>query len=484
MNPNAAKNMTSKHTSKKAGASAPTEAMEGLKIEEKVERKNINVLEEYKKMGVKKTASFVVVGEYYITKRVELTFKGHVDHGKSTLMGRLLLDLKVVSQSTLRKYQKEADTIGKSSFALAWVMDAGQDERERGITVDTATRVFETDKTIFTIIDAPGHQDFIPNMIAGASQADFALLVIDAGLNSFESGLRGQTREHALLVRSLGVKKIVVVVNKMDRVNWDLSRFREIKDQMSAFLSAANFPSSMISFVPCSGLIGTNISKNPDQNQVPEAFWYKGPTLVEEIDSIDTVDRAIDGPLRLKIDSVFRSPSAGWVQAIGRIDSGNVQVGDKVVVQPSGERALVKAIEINDSDSTEWAVAGQIASLRLVNIEPQFVSFGDLICDPKNVVPNKRDFKAKILTLEHVMPMFVEVHSGRLHVQGRIERLVAILDKSTGDVEKKHPRVINPGNVARVRVVLAEDEREIPLEAGWRIVLRTEGVTIATGLVE
>jgi elongation factor 1 alpha-like protein len=392
-------------------------------------------------------------------------------------MGRLLLEMKVVSEQTIRKYQKEADTIGKGSFALAWIMDAGQDERERGVTVDTATKVFETAKTRFTVIDAPGHHDFIPNMIAGASQADFALLVIDAGINGFESGLRGQTREHALLVRSMGVRKVIVVVNKMDRVQWSRERFTEIKQQMSAFLTAANFPNDMVDFIPCSGLDGDNVMKKPANKG---AAWYKGFTLIEELDSVDAAERTIDGPLRFKVDTVFRSPSGGWVSATGRIDSGNLQVGDTVLVQPATQTAVIKNIEA-DEHMVDWAVAGQMATLRLVNIEPNFVSFGDTICDLSNVVPKVKTFKAKILCIEHVMPMFVEVHNGRLQQQGRISRLIATLDKATGEVEKKHPKVVAPGGVARVRVEL---EDEVPLEKGWRLVLRADGKTIATGLVE
>ena len=164
-------------------------------------------------------------------------------------MGRLLYDLKVIDQRSVDKLRKEAETIGKSSFALAWVMDQTSEERSRGVTVDIATNYFETDQTRFTILDAPGHKDFIPNMIAGASQADFAVLVIDASTNSFESGLKGQTKEHALLVRSLGVQRLVVAVNKMDTVSWSEVRFEEISQQMTAFLTAASFSLKSITFV-------------------------------------------------------------------------------------------------------------------------------------------------------------------------------------------------------------------------------------------
>src|ERR1700712_289766 len=176
-------------------------------------------------------------------------------------MGRLLYDLKVVDQRTIDRYKKEAEKMGKSSFALAWVLDQGSEERARGVTIDIATNKFETDKTAFTILDAPGHRDFIPNMIAGAAQADFAVLVIDASTGSFESGLKGQTKEHALLVRSMGVQRIIIAVNKLDTVSWSEDRFTEIKTQISAFLTAAGFQEKNLSFVPCSGLQGDNIAR-------------------------------------------------------------------------------------------------------------------------------------------------------------------------------------------------------------------------------
>lgn len=191
-------------------------------------------------------------------------------------MGRLLYDLKVVDQRSVDKFRKEASNIGKASFALAWVMDSTSEERERGVTVDIATNHFETVKTKFTILDAPGHRDFIPNMIAGASQADFAVLVIDAGTNSFEAGLKGQTKEHALLVRSMGVQRVIVAINKMDTVDWSEARFVEIKQQLSAFLTAAGFQAKNLAFIPCAGLTGENIV-----DKAPEAAgWYHDSSKV------------------------------------------------------------------------------------------------------------------------------------------------------------------------------------------------------------
>jgi elongation factor 1 alpha-like protein len=404
---------------------------------------------------------------------------GHVDHGKSTLMGRLLLDLNVINEKTINKFKRDADKIGKGSFALAWVLDATIDERERGITVDTATRSFETEKTKFTILDAPGHQDFIPNMIAGASQADFAVLVIDAGTNSFESGLRGQTKEHAILVRSIGVQRLIVAVNKMDKADWSEERFNEIKQELGIFLTTANFSSSSVSYIPCAGLTGENITKRPTS---PSASWYTGPTLVEELDAANPAPRAISKPLRMTLDEVIRATGTSHAMPTvsGRIESGSIQVGDEVLIQPSSQTATIKAIEEHDNPR-DWAVAGQMVTLRLVHIDAAHVHAGDVLCGTTDAVQNAQRFTAKILAFEHVLPMFVEVHRGRLHVSGKVAKLVALLDKSTGQVGRKNPKVVQPGAAARVEIEL---ELPTPMEAGWKVILRAEGKSVAAGIVE
>jgi elongation factor 1 alpha-like protein len=393
-------------------------------------------------------------------------------------MGRLLYDLKVVDEASMERLRRDSKKIGKSSFALAWVMDATADERERGITVDIATNHFETDKTRFTILDAPGHQDFIPNMIAGASQADFAVLVIDASTNSFESGLRGQTREHAMLVRSMGVHRLIVAVNKMDMCNWSEERFTEIRQQMSSFLEIANFKKESISFVPCSGLKGENIIR--PIKDIPEAKWYTGPTLVEELDNAEPTKRALDKPLRMTISEVFRTSPNNPISVSGKLDAGSLQAGDIVTIAPSGEKATIKSLEA-DGQPSEWAVAGQIAVLNLTDVDLVHLRNGDILCHPATAIKNLKTFTAKILAIDHVMPMFVEVHRGPLHVPGKITTLVATLDKQSGNVARKRPKVVQPGSVARVVVEL---ESEMPLESPNKVILRSEGKTVAAGLME
>lgn len=395
-------------------------------------------------------------------------------------MGRLLYDLKVIDQRSIDKLRKEATDIGKSSFALAWVMDATSDERERGVTVDIATNNFETEKTKFTILDAPGHRDFIPNMIAGASQADFAVLVIDASTNSFEAGLKGQTREHAQLVRSMGCQRIIVAVNKMDSANWSQDRFEEIKQQIFAFLEKTGFQGKNIAFVPCSGLTGENVVK-----PAPEAAaWYTNvegsQTLVQALESFEPAKAAVSSPLRLPISDIFRGGVTNPLSISGKIEAGSLQVGDQLLAMPAGETAIVKGIEI-DNESADWAVAGQIATLHLSDIDPVHLRIADVLCDPRKPIRNIKSFTTKILAFEHVLPMQVDVHRGRLHVPGRITQLVAVLDKSSGDVQKKKPRVVQPGAVARVRVEL---DTAVPLEVPGRIVLRAAGATVAAGLLE
>jgi len=396
-------------------------------------------------------------------------------------MGRLLYDLKHVSDRDYTKLARDSSAIGKSSFAFAWVMDSTEEERTRGITVDIATNTFSTARTNFTILDAPGHRDFIPNMIAGASQADFAVLVVDASTNAFEAGFgsRGQTREHALLVRSMGIARVVVAVNKMDATSpkWSRERFDEVKSQMEAFLVGAGFKQTNVSVIPVAGLTGENVTRKVDDEN---AAWYQGRTLIEELDASEPSARAISEPLRMNIADVFRGGVTNPLSISGRLDAGNIQIGDVIQAMPASETAVVKAIDL-DNEPVDYCVAGQIATLHLSDIDPVHLRPGDIICSPANEpIQNVKSFTAKILAFEHVTPGWVDVHRGRLHTPAKVAELLAVLGKS-GEVEKKKPRVVKPGSLARVKVVL---ERALPLDRGARVVVRSEGSTLAAGLVE
>ncbi|KAL4979074.1 hypothetical protein BDW66DRAFT_128515 [Aspergillus desertorum] len=436
-----------------------------LSVAEKVnvKSKNLDVLSEYKKSKRKNAMNFVVIG--------------HVDAGKSTLMGRLLAELKAVDQRTLDNYRREAEKIGKGSFALAWVLDQGSEERARGVTIDIATSKFETENTVFTIVDSPGHRDFVPNMIAGASQADFAVLVIDASIGNYESGLKGQTKEHALLVRSMGVQRIIVAVNKMDTVQWDFGRFEEIEQQVSAFLITAGFQPKNISFVPCSGVNGDNVSRRSDDANVS---WYNGRTLVEELEATEPYSHALDKPLRMTVGDVFRGSIQNPLSISGRIDAGTLQIADQIVTMPSGETATIRGLEV-DGELNDWAVAGQNVVLHLANIDPIHLRSGDVVCHASAPITNITSFTCKVLAFGHLLPSMVDIHRGRLHVPGRISKLVATLDKGSGHVLKKKPKIVQPGTVARIVVEL---DQAVPLEAPTRVILRAGGDTVAAGLLE
>ncbi|KAG6096007.1 hypothetical protein E4U31_005622 [Claviceps sp. LM219 group G6] len=426
--------------------------------------KGLDVVKEYEKSNSKKSISFVVVG--------------HVDAGKSTLMGRLLLELKFVQERTVDKYRRQAEKAGKQSFALAWVMDQRTEERERGVTIDIATNHFETPTTKFTILDAPGHRDFVPNMIAGASQADFAILVIDANTGAYEKGLKGQTKEHVLLLRSLGVQRLIVTVNKLDMVGWSQERFDEISQQVLGFLTGLGFQSKLVSFIPISGLNGDNIATKTED---VAAAWYTGSTLIEALElSEPSTSRALTKPFRMSVSEVFRSPQQGTTTLAGRIDAGTIQIGDAVIVQPSGESAYIKSIMV-DADSQEWAVAGQSVSIALTDIDPIHIRVGDILCGAVDPISVGDTFTMRAMAFEHLMPMPVDLHRGRLHAAGQIHSIPATLDKATGEVIKKKPKVVQPGGVARVMVKLAS---KVPLEKGQRVVLRSGGETIAAGLLE
>ncbi|KAK3115516.1 hypothetical protein LTR53_005052 [Teratosphaeriaceae sp. CCFEE 6253] len=461
----------------KKGADILAKKAEALKLDSapappKVRSKGLDVARLWAEEKAKRKpfAAFVVVG--------------HVDHGKSTLMGRLLLDTGAVSQRDIDKFQKQASEIGKASFALAWVMDTGTEERERGVTFDFAQHHFSTPNADFTILDAPGHRDFVPNMIGGASMADMAVLVIDA--NQLESGMKGQTREHILLAKAVGLKRMVVAVNKLDAASpvWSEQLFESVKAEMRKFLTDSGFAEADVKFVPCSGLSGVNVVNAPKASS-PAAWVTKSHfTFLQALErSIPSraseTQEALKLPLRMQIIDVFRGSVTNPLSVAGRISAGSVQVGDIVTVQPSGEKATIRAIDVSE-EPRDYAVAGQICTLHLADIEAQHLRSGDFICSSQQPARVAKSFTALIDVLEPLLPQPVDVHIGRLHVPGNISQLAETVDVK-GEQLKRRPRILKAGQRARVKLSL---EDGIPLVVGERIILRTTGVTSAYGAVE
>jgi len=274
---------------------------------------------------------------------LNLIFIGHVDHGKSTLVGHLLYRLGYFDQKTLAMIEEEAKKMGKESFKYAWLLDKLKEERERGVTISLSYMKFETKKYFFTIIDAPGHRDFVKNMITGASQADAAVLVVSARKGEFEAGMsaEGQTREHAILAKTMGINQLIVAVNKMDATEppWSKERYEQIKEVLSKFLKGLGYDVSKIPFVPVSAWTGDNLIER--SINMP---WYDGPTFVETLDTLEPPSKPIDKPLRIPIQDVYNISGVGTVP-VGRVETGVLRVGDKVVFMPPGKVGEVRSIE-------------------------------------------------------------------------------------------------------------------------------------------
>ena len=361
-------------------------------------------------------------------------------------------------------------------------MDTGSEERERGVTVDIAQFLFSTDKVDFTILDAPGHRDFVPNMIGGASMADTAVLVVDA--NQLESGMKGQTKEHILLAQACGVKKIIVAVNKLDSTMpaWNESFFKHVRDEVSKLLNGSQFKPDEVAFVPCSGLNGQNVVKPMEKD--PETAWVTGhfPTLLEALErytSNEATDDVVRRPLRMQISDVFRGGVTNPLSVSGRMTAGNVQVGDSVLVQPSGEAAVIRGIEVG-GDGKDWAVAGQICNLHLTDIDAQYLRAGDMLCSSSKPVSVVQSFVASVRAIDSLLPQAVDVHVGRLHVPGSISAIISTVD-AKGAMVKKKPRVVKAEQQANVKITL---DAGAPLEAGDVVILRANGSTVAAGKIE
>ncbi|XP_060565439.1 HBS1-like protein isoform X3 [Ruditapes philippinarum] len=446
------------------------------KSSSKQKTEKYDLKEEYKKRAVGKDMLNMVV-------------IGHVDAGKSTLMGHLLYQLGNVNQRAMHKYEQESKKLGKSSFAYAWVLDETEEERARGVTMDIAQTKFETTQKIITLLDAPGHKDFIPNMITGTAQADVAVLVVNATKGEFETGFEsgGQTREHALLARSLGVSQIIVAVNKMDTVGWDPARYDDVVRKLGQFLKQAGFKEGDTSFIPVSGLGGENLARPVKEPQL--AAWYKGNNLMEQIDKFKPVARPVDKPLRITVSDVFKGMGSGYT-VTGKVVSGSVQIGDRVTVMPANEYAMVKGIGIND-EAVNYAFAGDSVSVVITGIDITHVSVGSVLCDSNNPVICATRILARVVLFNLEVPITrgftVIFHYQTMSEPAIVKKLVSQLNKSTGEVVKNKPKCLTKNSSA---VIELEYERPVCLELYkdnkelGRFMLRSSGHTIAAGLVE
>lgn len=417
---------------------------------------------------------------------LNIVVTGHVDNGKSTTVGHLLVDLGAIDQRTIDAYAKESEATGKGdTFKYAWVMDSIKDERERGITIDLAFQKFETGKYFFTLIDAPGHKDFIKNMITGASEADAAILVISVKPGETEASIEpgGQGREHAFLAKTLGVGQIVVALNKMDDVGYQESRYKEVKDNVEKMLKSVGFNTAKVHFVPVSGWKGDNLVKKSDN--MP---WYKGVTLAEALDAFEPPEKPIGKPLRIPVQDVYTITGAGTVP-VGRVETGIMRPNDKVIVMPSGAVGEVKSIETHHTQ-LESAEAGDNVGFNLRGIDKKQIKRGDVIGPADNPPAVAKEFEARIIVISHptaIAPGYTPVlHAHTAQVAATISHFVSKIDPRTGATTEENPKFLKTGDAAIVRI---KPVRPLPIETFkdfpeiGRFALRDMGTTIAAGVV-
>ncbi|MCE4620112.1 MAG: translation elongation factor EF-1 subunit alpha [Desulfurococcales archaeon] len=383
---------------------------------------------------------------------LNLVVIGHVDHGKSTLVGHLLYRLGLIEDKKLKELEEQAKAKGKESFKFAWILDKMKEERDRGITIDLTFMKFETKNYVFTIIDAPGHRDFVKNMITGASQADAAILVVSARKGEFEAGMspEGQTREHLLLAKTMGIEQIIVAVNKMDApdVNYDQKRYEQIVAILKKFMKGLGFKVDEIPFIPVSAWKGDNLIERS-----PNMPWYKGPTLVEALDNLKPPAKPVDKPLRIPIQNVYSIPGAGTVP-VGRVETGVLRVGDKVVFMPPGVVGEVRSIQMHYQD-LEKAEPGDNIGFAVRGVGKNDIRRGDVAGHLDNPPTVAEEFTARIFVIWHpsaIAPGYTPViHAHTASVSARMVEILAKLDPRTGKVIEEKPQFLKPGDVAIVR---------------------------------
>ena len=403
---------------------------------------------------------------------------GHVDHGKSTMVGRLLYETENVPEHVIEQHKEEAKEKGKGGFEFAYVMDNLAEERERGVTIDIAHQEFDTDEYYFTIVDCPGHRDFVKNMITGASQADNAVLVVAA-----DDGVQPQTQEHVFLARTLGIGEMIIAVNKMDVVNYEEGRYDEAVAQVKELLKQVQFDVDNTKFIPVSAFEGDNIAEASDNTS-----WYSGETLLEALNALPAPEPPTDAPLRLPIQDVYTISGIGTVP-VGRLETGVMNTGDNVVFQPSDVGGEVKTIEMHHEEVPQ-AGPGDNVGFNVRGIGKDDIRRGD-VCGPADEPPSvARTFEAQIVVMQHpsvitagYTPVF---HAHTAQVACTVESIDAKINPATGEIAEENPDFIQSGDAAKVTVrpqkpLSIEPASEIPELGSFAI--RDMGQTVAAGQV-
>ena len=408
---------------------------------------------------------------------MNLAVIGHIDHGKSTFVGRLMFETGAVPPHVIEKFKEEAKLKGKESFAFAWVMDSLKEERERGITIDIAHKRFDTDKFYFTVVDCPGHRDFVKNMITGASQADAAVLVVAA-----PDGVMAQTKEHIFLSKTLGINQLIVAVNKMDAIKYDEARYKEVVEQVSGILKMIGFKPDEIPFIPTSAFEGDNM-KDASANTP----WYKGPTILQALNNLKEPEKPTALPLRIPVEDAYTISGIGTVP-VGRVETGIMKKGDTVVFMPSNATGEVKSIEMHHEEIPQ-AVPGDNIGWSVRGIGKNDVRRGD-VCGPKNAPPSVADeFTGQIVVLQHPSAITVGYtpvfHTHTTQVACMFMSIDKKLDPKTGQPKEENPAFIKAGDAAIVtfkptKPMVLEPAKEIP-QLG-RFAIRDMGMTIAAGV--
>ncbi|MDP3026623.1 MAG: translation elongation factor EF-1 subunit alpha [Nanoarchaeota archaeon] len=412
---------------------------------------------------------------------INVVFVGHVDHGKSTCVGQLMFQSGIVSEQEMKKLKEEAIKQGKPGFEFAYIMDKIKEERERGVTIDLAYQKVITPKRQITIIDAPGHKDFVKNMITGASQADAAFLTIAA-----KEGVQPQTKEHLWLLRTMGVQQIAVLINKMDTVDYKEDAFKKVKDEISALLKVVGINAEKTTFLAVSGLKGENIFKKSDK--MP---WYKGPTIFEQFDLFEEPKKPTDLPVRMPIQDVYEITGIGTVP-VGKIETGIMKVGQKIIILPGrsgrGITGEVKSIEMHHEQYTE-APCGFNVGVNIRGVGKKDIARGDVICDAAKPATIAEEFTAQVAVINHptviakgYTPVF-HVHTAQVPCQ--FIEILNKIDPASGQAMPGKVDFLKNGDVAMVKIkpmgnLVLETSKVNPHMA--RFAIRDAGATVAAGV--